>query len=136
MLKEEHRVVVADRSLHQPLGICRRAASHNFDARYGMEIGLKALTMFCSQLTAHASWSTHHCGNREIATTGVSQHPHVVGDLIERQKQEAHIHAFHDWPQASHGSTNSHTRETVFSNWRVEDTQLTVFLVEVLGDLV
>ena len=101
-----------------------------------MEIGLKALAVFCSQLTSHTTWSTHNRGNREIAATGVAKHPHVVGDLIERQKQETHVHAFHDWPQARHGCANSHARETIFSNRRVEHTQLAVFLVEILCDLV
>ena len=35
------------------------------------------------------------------------QHAAVVGDLVEGQQQEAHVHALHNGAQASHGSAHA-----------------------------
>ena len=55
-------------------------------------------------------------GHLEVAARGVVKHARVVGDLAERQQQEAHVHALHDRPQASHGSAHTHAlRESAVS---------------------
>ncbi len=136
VLKKEHRVVVANGRLHQPLGVGGGAASHDLDPRHSVEVGLQALAVLGSELTAHTTRTAHHGGDGEVAAAGVAQHPHVVGDLVEGQQQKAHVHAFHDRAQPCHGGTNSHAREAVFSNRGIEHAQLAVFLVEILGDLV
>jgi hypothetical protein len=42
------------------------------------------------------------------------KHAAVIGDLIEGEEKEAHVHSLDDGPQSSHGSTNAHSHETVF----------------------
>lgn len=39
--------------------------------------------------------------------------PARLAHLVESQQQEAHVHAFHNGPEPSHGSTNTHAHETV-----------------------
>ena len=52
--------------------------------------------------------------NHLVLPTGrVVQHADVVGDLVEGEKQEAHVHALHNRPQARHGSTYAHAHETI-----------------------
>jgi len=43
----------------------------------------------------------------ELAAGGVVQHAAVVGDLVEGQQQEAHVHALHNGAQAGHGGTHA-----------------------------
>lgn len=44
-----------------------------------------------------------------------------MSHLVESQQQKAHVHALHDGPEASHGSTNTHAHETVLCS-RTQDT--------------
>ena len=85
MLKEENWIVVANRCLHQSLGIRWCADSNDLDTRNGMKIGLKPLAVLGTELTTHSTRTAHNGRNREIAAAGVTQHPHIVGDLIEGQ---------------------------------------------------
>ena len=73
-----------------------------------MEIGLKSLAVLSAQLATNPAWPPHDSGNGVITAAGVTQHPHVVGDLVEGKQQEAHIHAFDDWAQPRHRRTNRH----------------------------
>ena len=120
MLEKEHRVVVTDGGLHQPLGIGGRAAGDDLDAGDSMEISLKPLAVLGTELPPHPTGATHHRGNGEIAAAGVAQHPHVVGDLVEGQEQEAHVHAFNNRPQAGHRCADRHAGEAVFSDRGVQ----------------
>ena len=45
VLEEEHRIVIADRRLHQALGIGGGAHCHNLDAGHGMKISLQTLAV-------------------------------------------------------------------------------------------
>ena len=136
VLKKQHRIVIPNRRLHQPLGVGGCAHGHDLDAGHGVEIGLEPLAVFGAKLAAHATGPPHHGGNRVVAAAGVAQHPHVVGDLVEGEQQEAHVHAFHDRPQTGHGRTHRHAGETVFSDRGIQHPQFAVFLIEILGDLV
>ena len=136
MLKEQHGIVVANGGLHQALGIRGRAHRHDLDAGHGMEIGLEALAVLGSELTAHTARPPHHRRNGVVAATGVAEHSHVVGDLVEGEQQEAHVHALHDRAQARHRRTDRHARESVLGDRGVEHPQFAVLVVEVLGDFV
>ena len=136
MLKEEHGVVITNRSLHQALGVGGRAHRDNLDAGHGVEVGLKSLAVLCPQLTANAARAPHDGGDREIATAGVAEHPHIVGNLVERQQQETHIHPLHNWPQPCHGGAHRHAGEAVLSDRGIEHPQIAVFGMQILGHLV
>ena len=60
MLEEQNRIVVADRGLHQALCVGRRAACHDLDARHGVEISLKSLTVLGSQLSTDTARPPNH----------------------------------------------------------------------------
>ena len=64
------------------------------------------------------------------------QHAAVVGDLVEGQQQEAHVHALYNGPQTRHGSTHAHAQERVFAYWGVQQPRVTQFLVQVERHLV
>jgi hypothetical protein len=49
----------------------------------------------------------------ELPSRGVVKHAAVVGDLVEGEQQEAHVHPLYDGPEACHGSSNAHAHETV-----------------------
>ena len=136
VLEEQHGVVVANRRLHQALGVRWGADRHDLDAGHRMEVGLEALAVLSPELTAHAAGTANHGGNREVAATGVAEHPHVVGDLVEREQQEAHVHAFDDGPKARHRGTDGHAGEGVLCNRGIQNPQFAVLLVEILRDLV
>ena len=133
MLEEEHGVVVANRGLHQAFLIGGRSAGHDLDAWNSMEVGLKPLAVLSAKLTPNTAGAAHHGGNGEVAPAGVAEHPHVVGDLVEGQEQEAHVHALNDRPETGHRGTNRHSGEAVLSNRGVEPPQIAVFLRQILG---
>jgi len=101
-----------------------------------MEVGLQPLAVLSAKLTTHTAGAAHHGGNGEVAAAGVAEHPHVVGDLVEGQEQEAHVHALNDRPETGHRGTNRHSGEAVLSNRGVEHPEIAVFLRQILGDLV
>ena len=101
-----------------------------------MEVSLKPLAVLSAELTADTTGATHHGGNREVAAAGVAKHPHVVGDLIEGEQQKAHVHALNDRSQTGHRRTDSHSREGVLSDRRIQDPEFAVLVVQILGHLV
>ena len=60
----------------------------------------------------HAAWPQPPPARLELAARGVVQHAAVVGDLVEGQQQEAHVHALNNGAQAGHGGT--HTCRSIF----------------------
>lgn len=70
--------------------------------------------MLCTELPANAAGAADDHGHLELATRGVVQHAAVVGDLVECQEQEAHVHALDNGAQAGHGCTHTHAHEAIF----------------------
>ena len=122
-----------DDTLHR---LMTNLAGNDLDSGNGVEVSLEALAVLSSELTAHSTGTTHHSGNREIAAACVTQHPHVVGDLIEGEQQEAHVHALDDRPETGHRRTDRHTGEAVFGNRGIQDPQIAILFGKVFRHLV
>ena len=92
--------------------------------------------MLGAQLPPNAPGPADHHGDLELPPRGVVEHAGVVRDLVVGQEQKAHVHPFDDHAQASHGGADADAHEAVFADGRVEQPQVAVLLVEVVGDLV
>mmetsp|Transcript_3993 Transcript_3993/g.12014 ORF Transcript_3993/g.12014 Transcript_3993/m.12014 type:complete len:299 (-) Transcript_3993:218-1114(-) len=132
VLKEDDGVVRPDGRLEQRLGVPGRGASHKLHSRDGLEVRLEPLRVLRPELPSHASRATDHHRDLVLSSRRVVEHAAVVGDLVEGQEKETHVHALDHGPQTGHGGADAHASKGVLRDRRVQQPHLPVLLVQIV----
>lgn len=91
--------------------------------------------MLRAQLAPDTARPTNDDRHFELAARRVVQHARVVGDLVVREQEEAHVHAFNDDAQPRHRGADAHAHEPVLADGGVEQAHVAVLFVQAVGDL-
>ena len=123
VLEENHRVVIADRRLDQPLGIVRRRRRHHFETGRAHEPHLRVLRVKRAAVNAAARRRAHHHGHRRVpavAAFGGEIHNLVeaagdeIGELHFRHRPQPHKR-WRRWPHRRWRLRRSGVSTTRFS---------------------
>ena len=98
MLEEKHRIVIANRGLHQPLCVVSRRRIHHLQSRRVHEIHFRILRMEWTAMHAAARWPAHH--HRHWSAPAVMRFRDKIGDLVEAAGDEIDELHFRHGPQA------------------------------------
>ena len=99
VFEKYHRVIVANRLNHQPLGVVGIRRNNNFQTRHGRDKRVHSLRV----LRAHVHTSPHRGANNHraggLAAKHVTELRNLVVNLVEADAEEIGEHNFGDGPQ-------------------------------------
>src|SRR5258708_7358807 len=135
-LEDEHRVVVADGALEQPLGVVRRPRRHDLHAWHMGQPGLERLRMLGAQLQRRAVWPAEYDGTVVLSARHVQHLRRRVQHLVQSEDPEIPGHELDDRPQAHHRGADADAGESQLGDRRVDHAHLSEFLEQAFGHLV
>ena len=103
---DEDRILIADGTLEQALGVVRRERGHHLQARHAGVEALVGLAVRGSQLARLAIGAAEHDGAAELATAHLQHFAGVVDDLVAGEHREIPRHELHDGTQTVHGRSD------------------------------
>src|SRR5216117_3747752 len=106
-LDEDHRVVVADRSFQQALGVHRRGGADDFEPRHVVEVHLHRLRVLRGELVRGAAGTADDERHVVLAARHVVELRRRVDDLVQGQQREVERHHLDHRPQPHHGRADA-----------------------------
>src|SRR5690349_10088178 len=89
-----------------------------------------------AELVGRPVWSTKCNRNIELAPRHHEHVGRIVYNLIEGDQRETKRHEFDDGSQSSHGRADSKTGESVFADWRIDNSLGSEAFQQSLADFV
>ena len=123
-LEEEHRIVVADRGLHQALRIGGARRDHDLHAGHVRVQALDAPGVGRAELSARAVVAAEHDRAAELSARHVEHLRGVVEDRVCSDERERPRHELDDRAQAHRGGADRHAGEARLRDRRVDDAAL------------
>ena len=135
-LEKDHRVVVANRRGHQPLGVGGIRRHHHLEPRHVREHRLERLRVLRRDLHGRAARAAEHDRHRELPGRHLVDLRRVVDDLIDRDEREVEGHELDDRTQPDHGRADADAGEAHLRDRRVDHAPLREVLQQALRHLV
>ena len=117
MLKENHRVVIANRRLDQTLGVIRGRRRHHLQPRRADEPHLRVLRMERPAVNASARWRAHHNRHRRIPSIPALRRE--IYNLIEPARNKIGELHFRHRTQPHEACANRRPRNRALGNRRI-----------------
>jgi hypothetical protein len=135
MLKKNDRIIGANRSLEQPLGISRKRGDDNTETGDLGKQWLEGTGVLSTELIPSASGHADSQRQGNFAAKHVANDGGMVHDLVESNNGKIDGHQFGNRTQPSHGSADSHPDNSGFGNGRIDYPLFPEFRQETPGDL-
>ncbi len=120
-LKKDHRVVVPDGRLEQPLAVVGHGGRDDLEAGdVGVE-RLRGVGVGRPKLSGRPVGATEDDWDIELAARHVAHVGRVVDNLIEGHEREVERHELDDGPEPVHRRPNAEPRKSELTNRRVDD---------------
>ena len=136
MLQNDDGVGIADRCLHQTLGILRRVGRHDLEAGAVGVPRREALRVLCGGTGGVAVGATENDRAGNVTGRHVVLLGGRVDNLIDGLHGEVHRHELDDGPELLEGGTDGKAGEAHLCDRRIDDALVAILLVQALGHLV
>src|SRR5713226_8130087 len=107
VLEDDHRAVVADGRLHQPLGLVRAGGQGDIEDRDAAHPGLERLRVLGGRPARRPQRRAEDDGHLELAARHVVHLGGLVHHLVHGQRDEVAEHHVDDRPHAGHGGAHA-----------------------------
>ena len=136
MFQDHDGVGVSDGSLDESLGVLAGIGRNDLEAWNGGVPSRKALTVLGRRTCRVSVGSTKDNGTGNVSGTHVVLFGSRIDNLVDCLHGEVDGHEFHNGTQVLEGCANGKTGESHFSDWGINDSLVSVFLVQSLGNFV
>ena len=120
VLDEHDRVRVGDRAGEQPGGVGGGARHHHLQPRDVGQPGLEALGVLGAAALARSALRPEHQRHRQLSAGHEVRLRGLVGELVEREREEVDEHDLDDRPQPGLGGTDRHAADRALADRRVQ----------------
>ena len=136
IFEEDHRIGIADRRLHQALGIRRRIGHHHLQAGDGAIPRGIVLAVLGADAGGGTIGAAEHDGAAHLAARHVERLGGGIDDVVDGLHGEVEGHELDDGLQAREGRTHREAGEAMLGDRRVDDALRAELVQHALADLV